>query len=79
MKAIKVDILIDSMITLYSISPQQYLYVDEMLTGPFKKWKHFYGVDNNNNKKQTQVIDEIHFELLCGIIGSYLMVRYIDL
>ena len=59
------------MITSYSVSPQQYLYVDEMPTGPFKKWRHlhkFYGVDNNNNnnQKQTQVIDKIHFELPCG-------------
>jgi ligand-binding SRPBCC domain-containing protein len=44
-----------------------------MLTGPFKKWRHlhkFYSVDNNNKQKQTQVIDEIHFELPCGIIGK---------
>ena len=62
-----------SIITSYSVSPQEYLYVDEMLTGPFKKWKHlhkFYGADNNNNQKQTQVIDEIHFELPYGIIGK---------
>ena len=62
-----------SIITSYSLSPQQYLYVDEMLTGPFKIWRHlhkFYGADNNNNQKQTQVIDEIHFELPYGIIGK---------
>jgi len=62
-----------SIITSYSVSPQEYLYVDEMLTGPFKKWKHlhkFYGADNNNNQKQTQVIDEIHFELPYCIIGK---------
>ena len=62
-----------SIITSYSVSPQEYLYVDEMLTGPFNKWKHlhkFYGADNNNNQKQTQVIDEIHFELPYGIIGK---------
>ena len=62
-----------SMITSYSLSPQQYLYVDEMLTGPFKIWRHlhkFYGVSNNNNQKQTQVIDEIDFELPYGIIGK---------
>jgi ligand-binding SRPBCC domain-containing protein len=62
-----------SKITAYSVSPQEYLYVDEMLTGPFKKWRHlhkFYGVDNNNNQKQTLVIDEIHFELPYGIIGK---------
>ena len=62
-----------SMITSYSTSPQQYLYVDEMLSGPFKKWMHlhkFYCIDGNNNQKQTQVIDEIHFELPYGIMGK---------
>jgi len=62
-----------SMITSYSVSPQQYLYVDEMLSGPFKIWRHrhkFYDVDNNNNQKQTQLIDEIDFELPYGIIGK---------
>jgi ligand-binding SRPBCC domain-containing protein len=62
-----------SMITSYSVSPKQYLYVDEMLAGPFKIWRHwhkFYDVDNNNNQKQTQVIDEIDFELPYGIIGK---------
>ena len=62
-----------SIITSYSVSPQEYLYVDEMLTGPFKIWRHchkFYDVDNNNDQKQTQVIDEIDFELPYGIIGK---------
>ena len=62
-----------SVITSYSASPQQYLYVDEMLTGPFKKWRHlhkFYCVNNNNSQKQTQVIDEIYFELPYGMIGK---------
>jgi len=62
-----------SMITSYSVSPQQCLYVDEMLTGPFKIWRHlhkFYDDDNNNNQKQTKVIDEIDFELPYGIIGK---------
>ena len=64
-----------SIITSYSVSvsSQQYLYVDEMLTGPFKKWRHlhkFCGIDNNNNQKQTQVIEEIHFELPYGMIGK---------
>jgi len=62
-----------SMITSYSVSPQQYLYIDEMLTGPFKKWRHshkFYVVNNNNNQNQTKVIDEIDFELPYGIIGK---------
>jgi ligand-binding SRPBCC domain-containing protein len=62
-----------SVIISYSVSPQQYLYVDEMLTGPFKKWIHlhkFRSIDNNNCQNQTQVIDEIDFELPYGIIGK---------
>jgi ligand-binding SRPBCC domain-containing protein len=62
-----------SIITSYSVSLQQYSYVDEMLTGPFKKWRHlhiFSSVNNNNNHKQTQVLDEIHFELPYGLIGK---------
>lgn len=61
------------MITSYSVSPQQNLYVDEMLTGPFKIWRHwhkFYDVDSIYNQKQTQVIDEIDFELPYGILGK---------
>jgi len=36
-----------------------------MLTGSFKKWRHlhkFYDV-NNNNRKHTQVVGKIDFEL----------------
>jgi ligand-binding SRPBCC domain-containing protein len=36
-----------SMITSYSVSPQQYLYVDEMLTGPFKKGVNFLYAKRN--------------------------------
>jgi hypothetical protein len=35
------------MITSYSVSPQQYLYVDEMLTGPFKKGVNFLYAKRN--------------------------------
>jgi ligand-binding SRPBCC domain-containing protein len=62
-----------SRISSYSVSSQQYLYEDEMLNGPFKKWRHlhkFDGIDSDNNQMLTQVIDEIHFELPCGIIGK---------
>ena len=54
----------------------QYKYVDEMLCGPFKKWRHlhrFSDVNDNNNinseKQKTKVIDEIDFELPYGRIG----------
>ena len=52
-----------------------YEYVDEMLKGPFKKWRHshrFYDI----NQKQTQVIDEVDFELPYGIIGKLLFKGY---
>jgi ligand-binding SRPBCC domain-containing protein len=45
-----------------SLKPYQYL--DEMVKGPFKKWTHlhtFYSI-NDNDQKQTEVIDEINFE-----------------
>jgi ligand-binding SRPBCC domain-containing protein len=44
-------------------------YIDEMLSGPFKKWRHlhrFYSIDG----KQTEVIDEVDFELPYGILGK---------
>jgi ligand-binding SRPBCC domain-containing protein len=53
-----------------SLKPYQYL--DEMIKGPFKKWTHlhmFYGI-SNNNQKQTDVIDEIDFEIPYGRIGK---------
>ena len=40
-----------------------------MLDGPFKKWRHvhkFHKVD----EKQTEVIDEIEFELPYSILGK---------
>ncbi len=48
---------------------QPYEYVDEMLTGPFRKWKHshkFYNLDG----KQTEIVDTIEFELPYGILGK---------
>ncbi len=60
-----------STITLFSVSSHQCQYVDEMLTGPFKKWRHLHKFDDiDNSQKQTQVIDEIDFELPYGTIGK---------
>jgi ligand-binding SRPBCC domain-containing protein len=45
-----------------------YEYVDEMLTGRFRVWKHVHGfrkIDDNT----TEVIDEIDFQLHYGLIG----------
>jgi ligand-binding SRPBCC domain-containing protein len=46
-----------------------------MLTGPLKKWRHlhkfkFNDININNNQKQTEVIDEIDFELPYNPIGK---------
>jgi len=52
-----------------SITP--YEYVDEMLSGPFKKWVHvhkFHDVELN----QTEVVDEVEFELPYGTLGRIL-------
>jgi ligand-binding SRPBCC domain-containing protein len=60
-----------SKIALFSASSHQCQYVDEMLTGPFKKWRHLHKFDDtDNSQKQTQVIDEIDFELPYGRLGK---------
>ena len=46
-----------------------YEYVDEMLDGPFKKWRHVHKF-RNVDEKQTEVIDEIEFELPYGVLGK---------
>ena len=54
-----------------SLRPYQYL--DEMLAGPFKKWTHlhkFYDINTNNEPKQTEVIDEVDFEIPYSHIGK---------
>lgn len=55
-----------------------YQYLDEMLAGPFKKWNRLHKFKDNNNPKQTEVIDEISFELPDGPIGK-LFEGYADL
>ena len=54
-----------------SIRPYQYL--DEMLTDPLKKWKHlhkFNDININNIQKQTEVIDEVDFQLPYNPVGK---------
>lgn len=45
-----------------------YEYTDEMLEGPFKKWKHVHKF-NEISRNETEIIDEIDFELYYGIIN----------
>ena len=46
-----------------------YEYLDEMITGRFRIWKHLHKF-NRIDEKKTQVIDEIYFELPYGCIGK---------
>ena len=48
-----------------------YEYVDEMLSGRFKIWKHAH-VFRKVDEKTTEVIDEIDFELRYGLLGRML-------
>ena len=53
------------------ITPYQYL--DEMLTGPLRKWRHLHRFNDiyiNEYQKQTEVIDEVDFELPYNPIGK---------
>lgn len=49
-----------------SLAP--YEYVDEMLTGRFRMWKHLHGFRKIADK--TEVIDEVDFELHYGLLGK---------
>ena len=52
-----------------------YQYVDEMLNGPLKQWKHIH-IFQKINENETNVVDEIEFELPFGILGK-LFERYV--
>jgi ligand-binding SRPBCC domain-containing protein len=44
--------------------------VDEMVKGPFKRWTHLHIFHSINDQKQTEVLDEINFEIPYGRIGK---------
>ena len=44
------------------VDPSKLVYVDEMVKGPFKKWKHIH-LFSEIGKNQTVVTDKIEFEL----------------
>ena len=44
-----------------------YEYVDEMLTGRFRVWKHTHGFRKIGDR--TEVIDEVDFQLHYGLLG----------
>lgn len=49
---------------------QPYAYVDEMLEGRFRVWKHTHSFEKTGSG--TKVIDEIDFELRYGPLGKAL-------
>ncbi len=49
---------------------KKYEYADEMLEGPFKKWRHKHKFHNIMDGKQTEIIDEVEFELPYVILGK---------
>ena len=51
-----------------SLKPYQYL--DEMVKGPFKRWTHLHIFHSINDQKQTEVLDEINFEIPYGRVGK---------
>jgi ligand-binding SRPBCC domain-containing protein len=48
---------------------QQYEYIDEMVEGPFIKWKHTHKFQRIN-KNNTEIIDKVEFSLPYGIFGK---------
>ena len=46
-----------------------YEYVDEMLSGPFKIWRHLHKFRYDVQRNQTEVADEVEFELPFGALG----------
>ena len=49
-------------------SLKPYEYVDEMICGRFKVWRHTHGFRSAGDR-MTEVIDKIDFELHYGVIG----------
>jgi ligand-binding SRPBCC domain-containing protein len=46
-----------------------YEYVDEMLSGPFKRWKHLHGFRYDVQLNQTKIAYEVEFKLPYGAMG----------
>jgi ligand-binding SRPBCC domain-containing protein len=63
-----------SIISLVDIS--KHMYIDEMVKGPFKKWKHVH-LFSEIGKNQSLVTDTIDFELPFFLLGK-LMEGYVE-
>ena len=64
----------NSIISLVDIS--KHMYIDEMVKGPFKKWKHVH-LFSEVGKNQTVITDKIEFELPFFFLGK-LMEGYVE-
>jgi len=64
----------NSIISLVDIS--RHMYIDEMVKGPFKKWKHVH-LFSEIGKNQTVITDKIEFELPFFFLGK-LMEGYVE-
>jgi ligand-binding SRPBCC domain-containing protein len=58
------------------VDKSKYTYIDEMVKGPFKKWKHVH-LFSEIGKNQTVVTDKIEFELPFFFLGK-LMEGYVE-
>ncbi len=54
----------------------KHMYIDEMVKGPFKKWKHIH-LFSEIGKNRTVVTDKIEFELSIFFLGK-LMEGYVE-
>jgi len=64
----------NSTISLVDIT--KHMYIDEMVHGPFKKWKHIH-LFSDIGKNQSVVTDKIEFELPFFFLGK-LMEGYVE-
>ena len=64
----------NSIISLVDIS--RHMYIDEMVKGPFKKWKHVH-LFSEIGEIQTVITDKIEFELPFFFLGK-LMEGYVE-
>jgi ligand-binding SRPBCC domain-containing protein len=58
------------------VDKSKHKYIDEMVKGPFKKWKHVH-LFSEIGKNQTVVTDKIEFELPFFFLGK-LMEGYVE-
>jgi ligand-binding SRPBCC domain-containing protein len=49
-----------------------YVYIDEMLKGRFRVWRHTHSFQRSSAGRGTIIIDEIDFELRYGALGKML-------